>query len=156
MPTRRKYRSTGSLISSILTDESSLSSGGITSSKFTEFEHRSGKLVLKKVDFDAGYRLGAVGNLQSCRFAIIAKPISEGVPVADDFDNEKYSKYQQMCFASRFASGSGETATDDIFHTKEILKIVVELGWDIYFSVLNGPGVTAVFAYLVRLFVKYI
>ena len=156
MPTRKRYRSSGSLISETVQDAASLSSNGIAASKFKEFEHRSSKLVMKKFEADIGYRLGSAGNLQRCTFAIIAKPISEGVPVSSDLTNLKYLKWRKTCFASRFSSATGETASDDFVHFVEIMKIVVELGWDIYMTVLNGPGLTALFDYVVRLFVKYI
>ena len=151
---RRRYRSSGALISQIISDASSISSGGVTSSKFTDFEHRSSKMVLKRVQLDMGCESGANSALQSCEIAIIAKPISEGVPIAADFNNEKYVKWLHQCYSVR-QDGLFYNIPDFV-HWIEILKIVIDIGWDVYVSFLNNGGITERFDYWMRLFVKYI
>ena len=111
-------------------------------------------MVLKRINADLMFECGTTSTVQACRFAIISKPISEGVPVAVDLDNEKYSKWQHQCYATR--DDVSGWIHDDFVHFMEILKIVVELGWDIYFSVVNGGTQSNTFQFLVRLFVKYI
>ncbi len=155
MPVRKRYRSTGALVSQIIKDDANLTTGGVTSSKFTDFEHRSSRLVFKKININFGFFSGdVIGVAQQCDIAIIAKPISEGVPVSDDFDNPKYTKWSRECFAVRKDADGWNIP--DYQHWLEILKIVVELGWDIYVSVRNLGSSTNPFMYWLQLFVKYI
>ena len=154
MPPRKRYRSSGALVSQIVETDATLTSGGVLIVKFTDFEHRSGKLVMKKIQADLGYASGSTGALQECTFAVIAKPISEGVPVTSDFINEKYVKWHRQCYATRDDTNNWNQV--DLLHVQEILKVVVELGWDLYFAVLNGVGTTNFVVSMVRLFVKYI
>ena len=156
MPTRKRYRSTGALVSQILSDNGSLTSDGVSSSKWTDFEHRSSKMVLKRIQVDAAFALGATGSLQSCEFAVIAKPISEGVPVLADMDNEKYVKWIRNCSAVRNTVADQAIHTVDVIHIIEILKIIVEIGWDLYMTVHNSGSGTNPFEVWMRLFVKYI
>ena len=155
MPTRRRYRSSGALISQLVEQDSTLGSGSILTEAFDDFLHRSSKMVLKKLDVS----LGCVGiqnnlNLQRARFAIISKPISEGNPVAGDFDNEKYNKWQRQCYA--FFNTDNNMSSPDYIHVEDILKIVIDIGWNVFFSVLNEGLNSVAVAFALRLFVKYI
>ena len=111
-------------------------------------------MVVKKINFSGAFGAGQTVALQDCNFGLIAKPISEGAPVVNDFDNEKYLKWNRRCFSHR--SDANNQYQADFIHVDEILKFVVDLGWDLFIAVLNGGPVTNPFIYWVRLFVKYI
>ena len=112
-------------------------------------------MVLKKLDASLGW--GAVtanANTNRGKFALIAKPISEGTPVGTDFTNEKYVKWMRECYS--FKDDANNQYQADYIHLGEVLKVVIDIGWNIFFAVLNNSGVTAFFNYWLRLFVKYI
>ena len=155
MPTRRRYRSTGALISQLVEQDTTLGINTLIAEAFDDFLHRSSKMVLKKLDVNLGmHAVSTSANLQRARFAILSKPISEGNPVTGDFDNEKYNKWQRQCYAFT-DSGSG-LIQDDYVHIEDILKIVIDIGWNVFFAVLNEGLNTIAVAFALRLFVKYI
>ena len=155
MATRKRYRSSGSLISQLLEQDTTLGVSTSIVETFDQFQHRSSKMVLKKLDVSLACMAATTStNLQRARFAIIAKPISEGVPVTVDLDNEKYNKWQRQCYALRVDSNNQVQA--DFLHVEEILKIVVELGWNLFMFIVNEGLNTIAVAFAARLFVKYI
>ena len=146
----------GSLVSQIIHNNGSLSSNQINVTDFSEMRHRSGDLVLTKIIADylffAGIETG--GNRQTCEFAVMAKPISEGDPVNTDLitANEKYiiGKTHRKCQGLRDQTNS--TLWADELHIDVSLQIKIPLDWQAFFVVLNGIGISNSFAYLVRLF----
>ena len=154
MPTRKKYRSSGALISQLRARDTTLGVSTSISDPFDDFLHRSSKMVLKKLDISlACGGTSDSGNLLRARFAVIAKPISEGVPVTVDLDNEKYNKWQRQCYAFK---ESGGKYFPDFLHVVETLKIVVDIGWNLFMFIVNEGLNTVAVAYALRLFVKYI
>ena len=154
-PARRRYRSSGALISQIHVETQTLASNGVNYQKFDDFEHRGSKLVLKKIIADVACVPDTSFDMLHVTFAVIAKPISEGVPVVLDFANEKYMKWAHRCYGR--LDDANNTSNPDFAHFVETLKIVVELGWDIFFAVyVMATAVAADYSYWVRLFAKYI
>ena len=152
---RRRYRSSGALISQLLEQDTTLGVSTSIVETFDEFLHRSSKMVLKKLDISIGcHVIQSSLNLQRARFCIIAKPISEGVPVSVDLDNEKYNKWQRQCYA--YLDSSNNMVQDDYLHIEEILKIVIDIGWNLFFFIVNEGLNTIAIAFAARLFVKYI
>ena len=142
----------GSLVSQILTDKSTLTSGQIKSIAYDEALHRSSDLVLTKACCDYLFS-GTVNSatMVTCEFGVITKPISEGVPVAGDLTNEKYmiGKTHKRCNAVWNTSG----IQIDALHFEVNLKIKIPLDWQIFQVVANDTdALTNAFAYLVRLF----
>ena len=152
---RKKYRSSGALISQLRARDTTLGVSTSISDPFDDFQSRSSKMVLKKLDIS----LACGGtqdstNLQRARFAVIAKPISESTPVATDLLNPKYNKWQRQCYAYR--DSVNNQYAPDYLHVEEILKIVIDVGWNVFMYILNEGLNTIAVAYALRLFVKYI
>ena len=155
MPARKKYRSSGALISQLRARDTTLGVSTSISDPFDDFLHRSSKMVLKKLDISIACGTATTSqNLQRGRFAIIAKPISEGVPVTIDLDNEKYNKWQRQCYSYR--DDGNNVVFHDYLHIEEILKIVVDVGWNLFMFIVNEGLNSIAVAYALRLFVKYI
>ena len=142
----------GSLVSQILTDKSTLTAGQIKQLPYTEALHRSSDLVLTKACCDYLFAPTVVSaTMQTCEFGTIAKPISEGVPVAGDLTNEKYmiGKTHKRCNAILLSTG----VQVDALHFEVNLKIRIPLDWQIFQMASNdSDGSTNLFAWLVRLF----
>ena len=155
MVQRRKYRSSGALVSQLFKRDTTLGVGTLIADGFSDFSHRSSRMVLKKLDASLGCgSTQSSQNLQRARFAIIAKPIPDGNPVSADWDNEKYNKWQRQCYAYR--DDTNNQYQGDFIHLDEVLKIVIDIGFNLFFAVLNEGLNTVAVAYALRLFVKYI
>ena len=143
----------GTLVSQKISNQGTLTQNVINQTQFTEMEHRSSDLVL--VNLIADYLFAPAGDnteQQVCDFAIIAKNISEGAVVQDDFNNEKYviGKTHRRCHM--MLNNTNNQIHADEFHFEVSLKIKIPIDWQVFFAILNSTGVTARFAYLVRLF----
>ena len=142
----------GSLVSQILTDKSTLTTGQDKFKAYDEALHRSSDLVLTKACVN--YLFGGTtdsATMVTCEFGTMAKPISEGNPQGGDFTNEKYmiGKTHVRCNARKLA---GSDVLDAI-HFEVNLKIKIPLDWQLFQTVSNdSDGLTNTYAYLVRLF----
>ena len=147
----RRRGSRTSLISQILTDgPTSLGASGITSSKFTEVDHRSSTIVLKKCESHLNSMPGQASLSSRARLCVISKPRSEGVPVFADEDDERYVVHTSCSFASRITTENALATAPA--HDMHKMKIVVPLVNDLYASVFNDDAVAATFSFFLRLF----
>ena len=141
------------LTSEIINRTGTLGTGSFINDGFDELLHRSSDVILTKLIGDYLFNsLDTTGVMETCEFALIAKPAAIGTPVAIDWLNEKYmiGKTHRMCHAEQ--DNANNTEIFDEFHFEVSLKIRVPLDWQVFQSVLQGPIGTGQFAYLVRLF----
>ena len=144
-------RAKRNLLSQTLTDKASLASDGVTSSQFTELDGHYGDKIIKRIEYNLGFKSGATSDtLEVCDFALVSKPKSEGVPVKADLTDAKYNIKPMRCGASR-DSGSGGNYSDYI-HFQFDLSVRVPATNNLYMSVHNNVGFTNSFYFLTKLF----
>ena len=147
-----KYQK-GALVSQILKDDGTLASQGVTSSEFTEMNHRSSDAVLVKLEASLLFKSGGTSNtFEGCHFGLVVKPISLGSPALADFEDERFmiGKTHKLCGST--VDTTNNWGWIDALHLDINLKIVVPLDYRIFMGVQNEIGITNAFRYLVRLF----
>ena len=145
----------GNLVSQILKDQGTVSSGGFAASKFTEKDHVSSDVILTKLIASYLFKSGGTSAThERCQFGVVAKPeaLDSGVVVGGDFDREDHmiGKTHHMCHSTiDTVNGWGHM---DEFHFEVSLKVRIPADWNIWGAVKNESGITNAFAYLMRLF----
>ena len=146
----RRRRYSGGLRAQYLTQHATQGSDVLVSQKFTELDHRTNDVVLKRFDVSFNLVTPNVNDDQVTDFALVSKPRSEGVPVRADITDPRYSVEPERCMTGTLST-TGATDIDHI-HRKHMLKIKVPMVNDVYFVADNQSGVTVLIAYLVKLF----
>ena len=147
--TGRRFRQRGSLISQIIVDGVTSIGIGTTQAKFTEMDHRSSDIVLKKCVLDFSVACTGTSTIGLARCNVVSKPISEGIPVAADLDDERYSVHQCAVLVKADANGVQELPGD--YHVSHPMKILVPRDHDVY-VVVEAINAAIQFFYVIRLF----
>ena len=130
----------------IINDDASVAALGVgLTNLLLEIAKEVGDVIIRLIilDYWGSATSGVAPSL--CQCALISKPISEGVPVSNDFSDPRYV----------IASYSGGVRQTDVFfgyHWRQNMGIKVPAGNNVYMSVLNRTGIQCQVAYMVRLF----
>ena len=113
--------------------------------KVLDIAKEVGAVILRLIIIDLVGQMSVSTTPNFVHCALISKPKSEGVPVANDFFDPKYC-------VTEYALGLGLTGHNPGYHWRQNLKIMVPAVNDVYLACNNTLGQIATCAYYVRLF----